>query len=205
MVAVDIQTKFFTIAGYLEMEDASEVRHEFHNGTLKEMAGGILPHNVVKGEAFTFVNLAIRAANIPNMALNSDTKVRIEAFNRFVYPDVTISDGTPEYYATPEGKVRRDIITNPLVVIEVLSEDTRPFDKGEKFELYSSVPGFREYILIEPETTWVKSLYLQDPANNLWRHDILTDQTATLTVHSLGIGIPLEELYKALEKLPKQA
>ncbi len=158
MVAVETLQKYYTIAGYLEMEDASETRHEFHNGTLKEMAGGILPHNVFKGEAFTFVNLAVKAANIPHMALNSDTKVRIEAYNRFVYPNVTISDGTPEYYTTPEGAVRRDIIINPLVVIEVLSEETRGFDKGEKYEMYCSVPGFREYVLIEPETVWARSL-----------------------------------------------
>lgn len=169
MVTLDVATKYHTIAGYFEMEDASETRHEFHNGTLKEMAGGILPHNTVKGEIYTLINVAIKAAKIPHMVLNSDTKVRIEAHNRFVYPDVTLSDGTPEYYTTPEGKLRRDTIVNPMVVIEVLSEDTRSFDKGEKYELYCSVPGFREYVLIEPETTWVKSFYLQDPDNNLWR------------------------------------
>ena len=203
MVAVATQEKYYTIAGYLEQEDAAQARHEFHNGTLKEMAGGILPHNVIKLRFGGLLDRVLEEMNTPHMALNSDTKVRIEAFNRFVYPDVTISDGTPEYYTTPEGAIRRDIITNPLVVIEVLSADTRSFDKGEKFEMYSSVPGFREYIVIEPETVWAKSLYLQDPANNLWRHDTITDITATLAIHSLGINITMEELYKSLEKLPK--
>ena len=136
MVAVETLQKYYNIAGYLEMEDASEARHEFHNGTLKDMAGGILPHNVVKLRLGGMLDRMLEDRNIPHMALNSDTKVRIEAHNRFVYPDVTISDGTPEYYNTPEGKLRRDIITNPLVIFEVLSEDTRAFDKGEKFELY---------------------------------------------------------------------
>jgi len=203
MLVVDNPTKHYTIAGYFELEDASETRHEFDNGKLTEMAGGILPHNVVKGEAYTFVNLAIRMAKIPNMALNSDTKVRIEAFNRFVYPDLTISDGTPEYYTTPEGALRRDAIVNPLVIFEVLSGDTRNFDKGEKFDLYCTVPGFREYVLIEPETVWVKSLYLHDPADNLWRHQILTDRNASLTLHSLNLDIPLDDLYAVLDKLPK--
>lgn len=201
-MVLDIGSKYFTISEYLELEDASELRHEFQNGKLKEMAGGILPHNVVKGEALTFVNLAIKSANIPHMALNSDTKVRIEAANRFVYPDLTISDGTPEYYTTPDGKLRRDTITNPLVIFEILSEDTRDYDKGEKFDLYCTIPGFREYVLIEPETVWVKSLYLQDPAENLWRHEYITDRNATLTVHSLGLSLSLNDLYAALEKLP---
>ncbi len=123
--------------------------------------------------------------------------------NRFVYPDVTISDGTPEYYTTPEGKLRRDIIINPLVIFEVLSEDTRNFDKGDKFDQYATIPGFREYILIEPGTVWVKSLFLQDPASDLWRRKIMTDRKATLHIHSLGLELSLDELYAALDKLPK--
>ncbi len=122
MEEFDHQKKCFTIDEYLEMEDASIEKHEFHDGSLSQTAvystGRNLSHNVVKGDVYTFVNLAIRGANIPHMALNSDTKVRIEAFNRFVYPDVTISDGTPEYYVTPEGATRRDIIINPLVIFD---------------------------------------------------------------------------------------
>ncbi len=203
MILLDVEKKYYTIAGYFDMEDGSVVRHEFDNGTITEMAGGILPHNVVKGEAYTFVNLAIRAAKIPHMALNSDTKVRIESANKFVYPDVTISDETPEYYTTPEGALRRDTIINPLIIFEVLSEDTRSFDKGDKFDLYCTVPGFREYVLIEPETVWVKSLYLHDPAKNLWQHNILTDRKATLKLHSLNLEISLDDLYAALDRLPK--
>ncbi len=203
MITVETAEKLYTIAEYLELEDRSEVRHEFQNGNLKEMAGGILAHNVIKGEAYTLINLAIKTADIPHMVLNSDTKVRIEAANRFVYPDLTISDGTPEYYTTPDGNTRRDIIINPLVVIEVLSEGTRDTDKGEKYDLYCSIPGFREYILIEPETVWVKSLYLQDPQDNLWRHEILTERTATLEIRSLGLSLPLDSLYAVLDKLPK--
>ncbi len=203
MVIAGTTTKFYTIAEYLELEDNSTIRHEFDNGTITEMAGGILPHNVIKGEIYTLVNIAIKAACVPHMALNSDTKVRIEAHNRFVYPDVTISDETPEYYFSPDGRRRRDTIINPLVIFEVLSDDTRAFDKGEKFEQLATIPGFREYILIEPETVWVKSQHLHDPENNLWRIETITDRAAILTVHSLNLQISLDEIYAALDKLPK--
>ncbi len=203
MITAESTIKYYTIAGYFEMEDASEVRHEFHDGTLKEMAGGILPHNVIKLRLAGKLDQTLEKMKTPHMALNSDTKVRIEAHNRFIYPDVIISDGTPEYYTTPEGKLRRDTIVNPMVVIEVLSEDTRSFDKGEKYELYCTVPGFREYILVEPEAVWAKTYFLQEPENNLWRHEILTDRNADLVIHSLDLKIPLNDLYAALEKLPK--
>ena len=203
MVDVSSTEKTYTISEYLTQEDASTVRHEFHNGTLTEMAGGILPHNVIKGEFYTLANLAIRAASIPHMILNSDTKVRIEAQNRFVYPDLTITDGQPAYYQSPDGGLRRDIVTNPLLIVEVLSAETRAFDKSEKFDLYAAIPGFREYILVESETVWVKQYFLQDPANNLWQINTLTEPTARLALQSVNLEISLEELYRVLEKLPK--
>ena len=139
---------------------------------------------------------------MPNMILNSDTKVRIEASNRFVYPGLTVTDGRPQYYRTPESALRRDIVVNPLLIVEVLSAETRAFDKSEKFDLYSAIPGFREYILIEPETLWVKSYFLQDPARKLWHIQTLTERDAVLSLQTLGLEIPLGELYAVLEKLP---
>jgi len=203
MVSLAIAERLYTIAEYLEMEDKAEARHEFNNGTIILMAGGILPHNMVKGEIFTNLNIAVRSSKLPHAVLNSDTKVRLERENRFVYPDITVSDGTPEYYTTPEGKTRRDTIINPLLIIEVLSDDTRAYDKGEKFESYCSIPGFREYVLIEPEAAWIKVQYLKDPAQNLWQIEILTAPDATLQLRSLNLSLLVADIYASLEKLPK--
>lgn len=198
------EKRLLSIAEYLVAEDAAEARNEFQNGKTIEMAGGTLSHNAIKLRLAGKLDLYVESQNMPHMVLNSDTKVRIESDNRFFYPDVTISDGTPVYYTTPEGRTRRDIIINPLVIVEVLSEDTRYYDKGEKFDMYCSVPGFQEYILIEPEQVWVKSMFLQDPAEDLWKREVLTDKSAKLPIRSLGWGIPLADLYAALEKLPKE-
>lgn len=205
MVDVNPIEKVYTISEYLSREDASELRHEFNNGTLIEMAGGILPHNMIKLRFAGTLDLLLEKQKMPHVACNSDTKVRLEAVNRFVYPDLTISDGQPVYYRTPEGALRRDIIVNPLLIVEVLSEDTRAYDKAEKFENYCTIPGFREYILIEPESVWVKSYFLQDPANDLWHIQTLTDRSATLKLQSVNLDVSLEELYAVLDKLPKDS
>lgn len=202
MVTLNVAEKTYAIAEYLEMEDAAATRHEFNNGTIIEMAGGIIPHNAIKGEIYTDINIGIRRTKSPHVVLNSDTKVRIEAKNRFVYPDVTVSDGMPVYYDTPEGKTRRDIIINPLLIVEVLSDDTRAHDKSEKFDDYCTITGFREYILIEPEIVWVKSYYLHDPEKGLWKIQTLTDKNDTLTLHSLQLTLKLQDIYAVLEKLP---
>lgn len=194
--------KAYTISEYLAREDASEVRHEFHNGTLVEMAGGILPHNMIKLRLAGMLDLLLEKLKMLHVACNSDTKVRLEALNRFVYPDITVSDGQPVYYR--EGTLRRDAIVNPLLIVEVLSEDTRACDKSEKFENYCSIPGFREYVLIEPEAVWVKRYFLQDPANDLWHIQTLADRSALLKLESLGLELSLDELYAVLDKLPKE-
>lgn len=190
-----------SISSYLEAEDKAEVRHEFNNGKIEEMAGGKVKHNRVKGRVYSKLDVALDAPNITHVPLNSDTKVRIEKANRFVYPDITVSDGKPEYYETPEGKTREDIITNPLLIVEVLSDATRGHDKGEKFEQYASISTFREYILIEPEQCWIKSYFLQEPESDLWKITTLTDMDAMLPLRSLNMELSVQEIYAVLEKL----
>lgn len=190
-----------TISNYLTAEDKAEVRHEFNNGKIEEMAGGKVPHNRIKGRIYAKLDTVLDKPEILHVPLNSDTKVRIEKYNRFVYPDITVSDGKPEYYETPEGKTRQDIITNPLLIVEVLSDGTREHDKGEKFEHYASISTFREYILVEPEQCWIKSYFLQEPESDLWKITTLTDMDAMLPLRSLDLELSVQEIYAVLEKL----
>ncbi len=184
------------------MEDAAEVRHEFQNGKTIEMVGGTLAHNAIKLRIARKLDQFVEEQNTPHGAQQRHQSPH-RSRKPLLLPDVTINDGTPAYYTTPEGHVRRDVIINPLVIVEVLSEDTCDYDKGEKFELYCSVPGFQEYLLIEPEEAWAKSLFLQDPVENLWKHEIFTGKDAVLPIRSFGLAIPLAEIYGVLEKLPK--
>ncbi|MFN4253839.1 MAG: Uma2 family endonuclease [Saprospiraceae bacterium] len=201
-MTLDIAERLSTIQEYLDREDAAAVRHEFNNGTITEMAGGTVPHNLIKGRFYARLDQKIEQLGSAHAVLNSDTKIRIEAENRFVYPDAAVSDGAVEYYETPDGILRRDTIINPLLVIEVLSDGTREHDKTTKFDAYCTIPGFREYILIEPESVWVKAFYLHDPEKMLWRIQTLTDRNATLHLYSLDIDLSLDEIYRVLDKLP---
>ncbi|MEM9888870.1 MAG: Uma2 family endonuclease [Bacteroidota bacterium] len=195
------EAQVYSIAEYLAIEIEAEVRHEFDNGIITEMAGGTIPHNLVKGRFFSKLDRYTEDNDLPNLVLNSDTKVWLEQKQRFVYPDITVTAGKPVYYNTPEGKIRRDIITNPLLVVEVLSPETRNKDKAEKFEDYCSIPTFREYILIEPEMTWVKSLYFQDVEDELWKIQTFQELEDNLPLYSLDMNLKLEDIYAVLEKL----
>lgn len=192
----------YTIEEYFELEDQSLEKHEFDNGTLIKMSGALIPHNVVVGTCLRLLETFFIQENLPFWALNSDTKTRLEAVNKFVYPDVTVVDGNPEYYVTPNGKTRRDTITNPLLIVEVLSKGTRRYDKSDKFDQYMTIPSFREYVLIEPETSWVRVIWLADPATGLWQMQTETDMTKSVRLHTLGMDLGLEDLYRRVKALP---
>jgi len=185
----------------LDAELRSEVKHEFQNGKLIEMSGGLIEHNLVKGEIYSMLKNFVESKDLPFMVLDSDMKTWIEAFGIWHYPDVTVLSMPPQFYVTPKGKVRRDAITNPMLLVEVLSNKTRAFDKGEKFDHYCTLPTFREYLLIEPEKVWVKSIFIEDPAAGLHRVKIETDLKASIFLPSINCELPLEDIYKVLKGL----
>ena len=198
----DLVQNTYTIEEYFEMEEQSLEKHEFDNGNVIETAGAFIPHNIVSGTFLRLLENIFIQEPLPFWALNSDIKTRLEAFNKFVYADVTVPDGNPEYDVTPAGKVRRDTITNPLLIVEVLSEGTRHFDKGDKLDQYMTIPSFREYVLVEPETPWVRVIHLSDPAMGIWQMQTETDLAKSVRLHTLGLDLRLADLYRRVAALP---
>lgn len=195
-----ILEKILTADEYLEAELASEVKHEFDNGKLVAMAGGEIEHNLIQGEIYSLLKNFIQASRPPFLALNSETKVWFPKLNKFVYPDVSVLSKPPQFYVTPTGKVRRDAVLNPVLVVEVLSDDTRNYDKGEKFERYCTLPSFREYLLVEPLKTWAETIYIGDE-NAEPPTRTFTDSADTIRLHSLDCEIKLRDIYRVLEDL----
>lgn len=196
-----LETPVLSAEAYLDMEARSPVKHEFDNGKLIEMAGGDIAHNLVKGEIFSLLKNLVESERLPFLVLDSDMKTWFSSLGKFVYPDVTVIAKPPQFYIAPSGKIRRDAIVNPVLIVEVLSDDTRDYDKGEKFDYYCTLESFREYLLIEPEKTWAKTIYLEDPANGLQRVRIFTDLTDKIHLHTLGCDLFLTDIYQVLDGL----
>ena len=94
-------------------------------------------------------------------------------------------------------KDRTDIITNPLVVIEVLSRSTENYDRGKKFHKYRALPSFREYILVAQDKVEVEAWSMQD--DMAWAIQTLTSLEEKLHIPSLGIQVPVEDIYYQIE------
>jgi Uma2 family endonuclease len=135
----------YTFADYLVLERDSEIKHEFDAGEILAMSGGTARHSALA------VNVASALSNTrPSgcTVFQSDMRIRIRATGRATYPDVSMVCGPLEY--DPEDAARTTI-TNPALIIEVLSVTTEKGDRGNKWMHYQRIPSLQEYVLVSQE------------------------------------------------------
>ena len=188
-------SQIFTIEEYLELEAHSLSKHEYHNGKIIEMAGGTTTHNELSGKLITQLNIAIDAKDAVFKVYSSDMKIWVEKFNRFLYPDAVTVALKPELYNN-----RRDIITNPLVVVEVTSPSSQGYDNNSKFGYYRSIPSFSEYLLVSQEQHHVSRFFREAP--DLWRTSDYYNLEDMSPLQSMGLEIPMSGIYKGVDLNP---
>lgn len=132
----------YTYEEYLAFDEANEGKHEFVNGQIVAMAGGSPRHNALAFRLTVAVGTGIRRECT---GFQSDQRTRVLATGRATYPDLTVVCGPVE--RDPADKTRQTI-TNPTLIIEVLSPSTEKDDRGEKRQHYMRIPSLQEYILV---------------------------------------------------------
>jgi Uma2 family endonuclease len=177
-----------SIAEYLEIEAAGNAKYEYHDGEIFAMAGGTIHHGYICGNIFATLRGAIKAKNKPCITLNSEVKLHIAAKNAFVYPDTMVVCGKVET-ATSEPNA----VTNPTIIVEVLSKSTANYDRSGKFFFYRQIPSLKEYILIEQDEPHVDVFQRQ---GDLWRITTVTGLESTLQIQTLDLNIPLSDIYE---------
>ena len=186
--------RLVSLEDYFRAEEKSLYKNEYHNGIIIQMAGAKLKHNRLAHRAGHIFEGFVEDNDFDYRISNSDTKIRIEDFNKIVYPDAVVICEKPDYY-----KGRLDTITNPTIIIEVLSPSTKEHDSNLKFDMYRTLPSFKEYVLIHQERKRV-SVYSKQP-NNTW---ILADydgDDAIAIVHNMhDCPLPLKRLYHRMEE-----
>ncbi len=183
---------FKSIEAYFRAEEKSVHKNEYHDGIIIPMAGANLIHNLLASKAMILIGMFIKEKKLPFKVSNSDTKVRIETFNQFVYPDAVVIYEKGEYFED-----RKDTITNPLMIVEVLSASSKKRDRTTKFDMYRTIPSFKEYMLIYQDerrvTVWSKQ------ANGDWRPADYAGEEATAMLFSIPqCALPLAELYDGI-------
>jgi Uma2 family endonuclease len=180
-----------TIAAYLQLESAAGKKYEYHDGYIQAMAGGTLNHGLICGNVFGELRSALKAQSRDCRAMTSEIKLYIAAENCFLYPDAMVVCGDIAKAAATENAV-----TNPVLIVEVLSKTTASYDRGDKFHLYRQIASLQEYVLIEQDKAQAEVYQRQA---GLWKITRITGLEQHLYLHSIGVEIPLANLYEDVE------
>ena len=138
-------SRLTTYAEYLALERASDQKHEFLDGHIYAMAGGTPEHAGLCASVARLLGNSL--AGKPCRIFSSDLRVRIVATGLSTYPDVTVVCGQLE--RPPED---RDAATNPIVLVEVLSDSTEEYDRGDKSGHYRRIESLRAYVLVSQKS-----------------------------------------------------
>lgn len=188
MLLTKSEDQVFTVEEYLQLEDSSSAKHEFHDGKIIEMSGETAVHNEIALKIAAALLWALEEKTTPFKVYNSDMKIQIPEFNHFVYPDAVVICEKPVFY-----KERKDIITNPLLVVEVASLSTEEYDRGLKFYKYKTLPTFKEYVLVSQDKVWISSFYRDQP--NTWVEEIEKVMEKTIYLKSIDVHLPLKQVF----------
>ena len=180
---------YFTHEEFLDREQESRFRHEFHNGRIEMMAGGSHAHSIIGTNCSGELRNALqgRDCEVHGEAL----MIRIAAADKSTYPDAMVICGEPVFTDN-----RKLVVTNPLVIVEVLSPATEAYDRGEKFAAYQLLPSLQEYVLVSQETPLVE-VYRRTVSG--WTKFEFPGLEATITLQSLGVTLPASAIYSRVQ------
>ncbi len=178
---------------YLELEDAAEFRSEYVSGQMIPMAGGTVNHNRLAGNlcsalTVSFVDKAFEA-------FVGGLKVWLPQTRVYAYPDGMVVAGEPICCED-----RADVITNPQVIVEILSIETMDYDRGEKFLFYRSLPTFQEYLLVDQRSVRVER-YTKTGIRQ-WSMQEYTSEDESMVFATIPFEMSLVALYNKVRFPP---
>ena len=184
-VVVAKSKETLSLAEYLALEAASEVKHDFVNGEVYARSGGTPEHSAL---AVAFgAELRAALAGKPCSPFSSDARVRVESTGSSFYPDLSVVCGKVEP-AAGDG----DAITNPVVLVEVLSESTEAYDRGAKAGHYRRLASLKEYVLVSQAERRIEVQRLNE--RGVWElHFFGPGERVELA--SLGVSVALDAVY----------
>lgn len=190
-----IRERSYTPEEYLALEEAADYKSEYIDGKIFPMTGETTNHNRLAGNLYAALNFALRQRDYE--AFIGDVRLWIPRKRIFTYLDVMVIAGDPTYYNN-----RTDTITNPLVIIEVLSKSTGEYDRTDKFTAYRTLPEFQEYLLIDQTQIHIDQYVKTSPKR--WSITEYTEEDETIQFASIEFEISLQDLYNKVQFEPEK-
>lgn len=182
--------RLFTPQEYLAQERHATIRSEYYRGELFAMAGTSYEHCLIKDNLARETGDQLKGG--PCHVVTSDMRVKVNATGLYTYPDIVVVCDQPEF---EDAEV--DTLLNPRALVEVLSESTEKYDRGEKFAQYRQVKSLQEYVLVAQDRPLVER-YVRQPDGS-WLMTEFADRAGVFEFASIPVRVPLTEIYRGVE------
>ena len=186
-----LKNQIYTLEEYLELDHESEEKIEFWDGHIFTLAGASANHNQIQVNAIAALRNKLRGRR--GEVFPSDMRVGVPAYPPYRYPDLSALCGNPIF----EMPGKQQLLVNPQLIVEILSDTTADFDRGYKFTYYKSIENFTEYILIAQDRPHVTQFIKQD--ENTWLNREFNSIKDSFHLASLDCELELSELYEGVE------
>lgn len=171
---------------YLQIERKAEHKSEYSDGGMYGMAGGSEKHNLIATNVTGLLHHQLIES--PCKVYNSDMKVRVYTAKKYVYPDASVVCGETKF-----DDEYRDVILNPILIVEVLSDSTAAYDRGGKFQAYKRLDSFKEYILVSQEECLVEQ-YVRKSAHQ-WIYTDASGLESSIYLSTIECTLALRDVY----------
>jgi Uma2 family endonuclease len=190
---VAIPKERFTLEDYIEFDKNSEERWEYFDGVIVSMSGGTLAHNQISVNLLSGMRTDALAKGC--QVLPADMRIKVPKALPYRYADIVVVCGPPAI----EKVQGLDVLVNPSLIIEILSESTEAYNRGQKFVSYQSIDSFREYLLVAQDRPYITHYVRQ--ADGSWLRTDIEGLDNEIELVSISCKMPLREIY-ALVDLP---
>jgi Uma2 family endonuclease len=180
------------IERYLDRESKSDKKHEFLNGKIRKMPGSSYNHNKIAANFIISIGQLINEKKLPFEVISSDQKIYIPQLHQILYPDALVVYQKPEFW-----NQRKDVLLNPILIVEILSPSTEAYDRTTKFMSYKHIPSFKEYVMVNQDKKGIETWYREE--EHLWRETVYLEEDASLELKSVGLNIDIEKIYRNIE------
>jgi Uma2 family endonuclease len=190
-MAIAEAQKIWTVAEYLDLESREGEKYEFRDGNIILMAGGSFNHNRIARNLIRFLDFALD--ELPQFELfGSDQKIFLPHFNFYLYADALVVANVP----LESDKVTQ-AVTNPILIIEILSNSTEKYNREQKFLEYRSLPSFKEYVLIRQDKPEVLTFFRVQP--NMWQEEEFIGLDKQVRLKSLDVALNNKDIYRQVK------
>jgi Uma2 family endonuclease len=187
MIAIPSHSPKLTPAEYFAWEEQQLCRHEYINGEVYAMSGGTQNHSRIALKVAALLDNQL--SNGSCRVFNSDCRVNLVGSNDYTYPDASVS-------CDSRDKITTQYITYPCLIVEVLSERTEAYDRGNKFFRYRQNPQLQDYVLVSSQEIAI-DLYRK---NSEERWEIINYRAGEIVkLQSVDLSFPIEQVYRGID------